>query len=571
MFILFMLIPALSGFSQTGTRVSAAAAELYTAWAEQLIGENRWPEALVVLERGGDFADVSSDISYLLALARFRENSPRGAVLEALRRGFEAQRWTKYSAAKARLLEAEVLVQLRNFSEALRVLSQAPEGVDAARLRLLALKGIPDWVEFRRAMTEALDRYPRESGPALIFLDYAKNTLPAENDQALITLVLQRLPYLLDAEPRLAYMAAPFVRDTAEARRLVQAYRALGNPDLASIPVSLNLGLIDEEQATEELFAVPKVTASGIWPGRALDKDLILSTWALLRNREGRDIFKRNLLGFSGVITEDADKDGYPETRTIYRDGTVQEYYWDADQDGLAELHITFAAGSGIRAEQVIYPENPSMAGQLGTGADGAFALPVSDKERSKVRVIWEHYPAVRSATLEDIVYIPRPGNFLYTPIRFTELTGGGGEPGLLYPQGEIQQIRLTRRTLVSFALTIQRPSTEFKDALEWIDMEHGVPRRAREFLHNRSEPVSETEFVRGQPKIQRLDLDLDSRMETVRHFTDGKAIELIESDWDGDGIFETGEQFFPDGSIIYSWDTDGDGIREYSETRQGN
>ncbi|GHV93436.1 hypothetical protein AGMMS50268_39390 [Spirochaetia bacterium] len=585
LFILFMLIPALSGFSQTGTRVSAAAAELYTAWAEQLIGENRWPEALVVLERGGDFADVSSDISYLLALARFHENSPRGAVLEALRRGLEARRWTKYSAAKARLLEAEVLVQLRNFSEALQVLSQAPVGVDAERLRLLALKGLSDRVEFRRVMAEALDRYPRESGPALIFLDYTKNTLPAENDQALITLVLQRLPYLLDAEPRLAYMAAPFVRDTAEARRLVQAYRALGKSDLASIPVSLNLGLIDEEQATEELFAVPRVAASDIWPGRALDKDLILSTWALLRNREGRALFKRNLLGFSGVITEDTDKDGFPETRTIYRDGAVQEYFWDPDQDGLTELHITFAAGNGILAEQVIYPEMPAMSGQLGTGepGSGAFALPISDKERTKIRIIWERYPAVRSATLEDIVYIPRPGGFLYTPIRFTELTGGGGEPGLLYPQGEMQQMRLTRRTLVSFALTIQRPSTEFKDALEWIDMENGVPRRAREFLHNRPEPVSVTEFVRGQPSIQRLDLDLDSRMETVRHFRNGasvdennpfsyeKIIDLVESDWDGDGIFETGEQFLPDGSIIYSWDTDGDGVREHSETRQGN
>jgi hypothetical protein len=45
----------------------------------------------------------------------------------------------------------------------------------------------------------------------------------------------------------------------------------------------------------------------------------------------------------------------------------------------------------------------------------------------------------------------------------------------------------------------------------------------------------------------------------------------LSESDWNGDGIFETGEQYLPDGSIIYSWDTNGDGIRDYSETRKKN
>jgi hypothetical protein len=594
--VVFLVIPVFSGYSQTGIGISTAAAELYTAWTEQLIGENCWPEALAVLERGGDFADVSSDISYLLALARFHENSPRGAVLEALRRAFEAQRWAKYSAARARLLEAEVLIQMRNFTGALRVLSQASEESAAVRLRLLALKGLSEWREFRKVMAEALDHYPRDPGPAIIFFDYAGNTLPAGDDQALLTLVLQRLPYLLEAEPRLTYMAAPFVADTAEARRLVQAYRALGNPDPASIPVSLNLGLIDDAQAVGELFGVSGGT------GRVLDKDLILSIWALLRSREGRDLFKRNLLGFSGVITEDTDKDGHPETRTVYRDGGVQEYYWDADQDGLSELFITFAAGNGIRAEQVIYPEAPKMLGQLGTGEPGGvFALPISDKERTKIRIIWERYPAVRSAALEGLVYIPRPGDFLYTPIRFTELTGGGGEPGLLYPQGEMQQMRLTRRTLISYALTIQRPSTEFKDALEWIDMDRGVPWRAREFLEGRPEPIAVTEFVRGKPSIQRLNLDLDSRMETVRHFklsgqagdwSSGdsaggaggeilapwdtypfayeKVIELIESDWDGDGIFETGEQFLPDGSIIYSWDIDGDGIREYTETRQG-
>jgi hypothetical protein len=69
--------------------------------------------------------------------------------------------------------------------------------------------------------------------------------------------------------------------------------------------------------------------------------------------------------------------------------------------------------------------------------------------------------------------------------------------------------------------------------------------------------------------------------METLRRFRDGKAgypedplayervIELSESDWNGDGIFETREEYLPDGSIIYSWDTDGDGIRDYSEKRE--
>ncbi|GHV53161.1 hypothetical protein AGMMS49579_11480 [Spirochaetia bacterium] len=539
--ILLMLIPAVAGWAQTGTGVSTAAAELYTAWAEQAINDGRWPEALAILERGGDFADVSSDISFLLAKARYHENSPSGAVLEALRRGIEAGRWTKYSAAEARLLEAEILIRLRNFTGALTVLSKTPVGVDTERLRLLALKGFPDKAEFRRVMAETLDRYPRDPRPVEILFAYASAKNPEENDLDLISLALQRLPYLLEADPHLAYMAAPFIRDTENARRLVQGYRAFGNPDSASIPVSLNLGLIDDAQAIEELFA-----SFGSPADRVINKDLILSVWGLLRNREGRDLFKRNLMGFSGVIMEDADRDGYPETRTNYGDGAIQEYFRDADQDGLAELHINFAAGLPFRAEQVIDAEPTAEA------ADRSSPL--------KVYIDWEQYPAVLRAELEKVTYIPRPGEFRYTPVRFSELTGGDGEPGLRYPEGNVQQSRLSRRTLVSFALQIQRPSTEFKGAVEWIDMEKGIPWRAIEYLEGR--PVAVTEFVRGQPSIQRLDLDLDSRMETIRHFRSDGSIESIENDWDGDGIFETREQFFSDGSIIYSWDI---------ETGQGN
>jgi hypothetical protein len=79
------------------------------------------------------------------------------------------------------------------------------------------------------------------------------------------------------------------------------------------------------------------------------------------------------------------------------------------------------------------------------------------------------------------------------------------------------------------------------------------------------------------------MDLDLDGRMETIRRFREGKAadeadplgyeqiLELVETDRDRDGLYEIGEQFLPDGTIIYSWDTNGDGIRDFSEKRKGN
>jgi hypothetical protein len=82
---------------------------------------------------------------------------------------------------------------------------------------------------------------------------------------------------------------------------------------------------------------------------------------------------------------------------------------------------------------------------------------------------------------------------------------------------------------------------------------------------------------------LRRLDLDLDGRMETLRRFRAEpfpsagedsargpfkyRAIpETSESDWDGDGIYETGEEYLIDGRTARSWDMNRDGIREYTE-----
>jgi hypothetical protein len=580
-------------------RGDPAVAERYFLWADQAAAEGRWPEALAALERAADFADVSSDLSYLLALARshaleaeggfIQSFSPRPhqgtrpnnrrTVLEAVERALEADRWGRYSPAKARLLEAEQFAALRNYAAALASLEGVPDCADAAALRLAALKGLcggeppengagaPPSAEFRRRMTEALDRHPRDPRLLRIFFDYARTRNPEPEDQPVMELALRRLPFLLETDPELAWMAAPFIRDTEEARRLIAAYRAGGygpagnrnfRPNPRSITAALNLGLIGDEEAVEEFFAPPSAAS-------CLDKDLIIAVAGLLRSEAGRKRFTEKLLAFSGLIAADDDRDGYPDSLVLYRDGVIREYCHDADQDGIAELVVSFDSGGVPQwAEQAMAAERTSAP---------------QDGNRPIALILWERYPSVLRAELEGSVYIPRPGDFQFAPFRFIELAGGGGYSGLPFPERESRFPRLTERTLVSFSVTVQRPGVEFEGALEWIDLDKGVPLRAVEILNGR--PVSITEFEQGRPALRRLDLDLDGRMETVRRFRPLEhggenplryqpIVESSESDWDGDGVYETAETFREDGSVVYSWDMDGDGIREYSEVKAG-
>ncbi|MDR1446058.1 MAG: hypothetical protein LBI90_04070 [Treponema sp.] len=539
-----------------------ASADLYVQWAERTIAAGRWSEALPGLEKSADYRDVSSDLSYLLALARNHEGLPKGAVLEALGWAREAGRWMRYTRSDCGLLEAEVLIGVKNYAGALNLLRENMQDNDTLVLTLLALKGIPDIRSFYNVLAQTLSRYPRDPRPVHIFFDYLHEDFislrpPEANELSLAVLALRRLPYLLEADPELAWLAAPFIRDSAEARRLVEAYRAKGNPSRESIPASLNLGIIDDFTAVDELFAVRNGE-------RSVSHALLDAVWRFLRSSEGREYYRRNLLKFSGVITLDKDRDGRPESQARYLNGMLQSFAQDVDQDGLNELEVSFEAGD--------FPASASVSAP-GTGV---FALPRSREERRKFTVYWEKYPAVLRTECNAEIYIPGPGEFLYRPFRFVDLPGGPS--GLLYPLPEEDYSPLTRRTLVSSAIEIRRPSAEFGGAEERIKLEGSIALNSAEYLDGRK--VSETQYSRGRPVQERLDLDLDGRMETLRRFKQEIAgeeglrddrfpwdlpaiIEYTESDWDGDGIYESAEEYLPGGTAVPSWDLDGDGRRE--------
>jgi hypothetical protein len=527
-----------------------AVAERYVQWVRNAIDGDQWALAEEALERAADYADVSSDLSYLLALVRTHERRPRWTVLEALHSALAFNRWNFYSREEARLLEAETLIAIRSFGEALDSLQTAGESNRALCLRALACRGLRDSRGFLQTIKAGLDRYPRSPEPVRILFAYASDRIPSAGERELVSLCLRRLPVLLEEDPELAFLAVPFIRDTEEARRLVSSYRANGGANPAALPAALNLGIIGEDQAVAELFRES-----------SLDKALLETIWGLLRDNEDRLNFARALSAFDGFITGDIDRDGCFESRTGYRGGSLISYSFDADQDLLPELEVFFSNGLPVRAE-------------LAAGDPGM--------DRSVVFLEWEQYPAVLQAELGEVKYIPRPEDFFFNPLEFRDLLGSA----LLYPE-RVFIPRLSQRTLVSFAFTIERPGREIPGSVERIEMKAGVPQRSREYVRNRL--VSDTEYLLGQPVFQRIDMDMDGRLETVRRFnhrefppedpigitgdmTRGIAqryagnLVSSESDWDGDGVYEYGESYMED-LVIRSWDMDKDGIREYTET----
>lgn len=540
-------------------RGDAAIAEKYLEWAEEAIAEDRWHQAQAALERAVDFADSSSDIYFLLALARSHENESRRLVLQSLQRAIGIGQWRYYTEAQARLLEVDQLIALRQYSSALNALTVyktiAGETADGALLRLAALKGLvisggprplsvtlPFQAEFRRRMLETIDRYPRDPRPLRILFDYALRCEPDQDDITLVDIVLRRLPFLLEADPELAWMAASFIGDVGEARRLVAAYRAGSlrprsngfTPNPASLVPALNLGLLEDNDAADELFAEP-----------VLERELIINVGNLLRDEEGRNYFAQKLHSYSGAITENENSDDYPESRAVYRQGSLQEYYYDGDQDGITDLYIAFNAGVPHQAELT--------------------ALPLRGIGRVQVLITWERYPFIQRVVFGTETYLPSPGGFPFVPVNFEELGASGSYAGLLFPRRSPGSQEINRRMLASNAVSVRRPSAEFEGGIEQIFFDKGVPARVEVSLNNAI--VSVTEYEDGHPVIRRVDMDLDGRMETIQRFDQG-VLQSSESDWYGNGLFGSGEMYREDGSVVYSWDLDGDGKHEYFEIR---
>ena len=515
-FLVFLLFwAALPSYPQSDlfpAARDAAVAGRYAQWAKTAIDEGRWKEALAALERASDFADVSSDISYLLALARSHEDIPRAAVLEALNMAFSTDNWVLCREEDARLLRIENLIAIRAYQEALSELSRVSKGPKEATLTLRILAASRP-ADFRSFMKETLDRYPRECEPVRLFLAFLKNmdaagTNPGSEDLELLEFIIRRLPLLTPDDAELAWMAAPFIRDTEEAKRLVMAYRAANVPRVESLPAALKLGVISEETALEELFA-PAALPLGI--------ALLEEVWALLRREELRAQFRRNLSVYSGVLIEDADRDGIPETYAEYFEGMLTKSTYNKVQDGISELTVFFEAGVAQRALALIPPEG---------GASGV-------SSRKEARVQWERYPAVLEVELEGAVFIPRPLDLHFSPVLFTELWGSG----LLFPRRDAISPPLTRRALVSQSLRVERPSLEFRGGIEVVELNQGIPVRAREYVGDMM--VSETDFLRGRPLFQRVDLDFDGRMETARRFSRNYRDMEIEELWDYDREFD--------------------------------
>jgi len=539
-----------------------AIAYRYRAYAIEAAEAGRWQDAEAILSGAVDYAGEVSDLSYLLALARLKLGRPVGSALEAVRRGLLVSRWDLYSVEKARLLEAECLIRVRAFGDALRSLGSAGYGAEVDYLSLLALRGQSDMHAYRSLMAAALANHPRDTRfPALLFKDAAKGP-PSGEVLRLVDSALKGLYFLAETDPSLVLSAQAFLRDTEERKRLVASYRATPAPDPLSIPIAIELGLLDELEGIEELFS-----------GSLISLSLLGSIHSTLRSEDSRSFFGVRANSFSGSILEDRDDDGWIESSAVYASGRLESYAHDADQDGIPELELVFSRDLPVRGSLVFEisgytGENLSGVGGHSTDSGSLPSRPVDAGGPERLHLEWERYPYLERAESGSTMYYFGPASFPYSPVQLIPLYSGLPAATPRFPVPDFVSPRMTERSLVSFALALERKGKFAADSVERIQFSKGTPWKAVE--RSGGHIIAETDYRNGHPLERRLDLDADGHFETLQRFTaSDPEPDESETDLDGDGIVEYRERLLEDGRMERSWDHDSDGTWDRVETAE--
>jgi len=489
------------------------------AQAQALYQAQDFEAAKRLLDISLEFRPDFSESLFLYARILLREQETTIQGMDALRRAIQNGSWSLTDPELAVAELGEAYVRTGGFESA-RLLLGTLSGKrrEDPRLTLIlarSLLGLKDRTAAERLLAEALRRFP---GQASFYLLYAE-VLRAGGRTAAARETLQRGQRQIPAAAELLLAQARLEEEGETRLFLLEEYFKRGGRD----PGAANLALMADAGQPERYLDV-FLQLGGERQVDALDqlRELI----SPLDNPFSR--LSALIAAYSGERIVDEDRDGFYEEKYWYREGALERWRLDGDQDGLAEIEVLFQGEAPLSLEA--------------RGGEG---------DRLSFR--YSRYPFLEKAafkhgeTRREYSLLPYKLELpLLAPPSFYAIRGSGGVP-----------VRLPklRRSL--------RPGLKLPAELEIQKLSY----RAEEYLPSSDRPLRTYALLEGQTTRLEEDLNLDGKVEhTVAY--DGGRPAAGGRDLNGDGRFEVAEEYKEGALARSAWDEDGDGKAEYVELK---
>lgn len=507
-----------------------SASRAYFDRAREAAGAGRVTEARSLLLSARAFAPAESDALYLEALLGLGLGLPRFEAEAMLKTAIAANGFSTFSMDEARRLLARVLYETKRYDEALATLPGTGFDPEGDWIRAACLRFAGDRGNFLAALAKGMDRHPFDPRFGRLYVDSGGfPTAPASAlEREVGERVLARLPSWSLVDPELPALVSLPGRE-ADALAALRAYRAAGGRSGATSVLAVRSGLVSAPRAAAEVL-------SG---GSAYRRDVEALVEAS-RDAEEREAIASLLLAWSGELLADANGDGIPEARAVYRNGTAVRFELDLDQDGRAELAVQLTEGAPVKGEATLSDETVHVAYGAWPGV---------------AELAWESGGEARR-------YWFAPGALSLPLLSFDEIPSAGSRPFRLVRRSAVAVP--TERAAASLAFAASRVDLR---STESYDIEAGVP--ANSFRTDARGVKAVVHRERGAISVELLDFDGDGIYEGRRTWLVDDAElarstpRLLEVDLDGDGRPDYRETYLPISSR--EWDYDGDGLYDAS------
>lgn len=518
--------------SAQATQNQAIALE-YARQALDLLQEELSAEAYLLAGRGLGFDDASSDLHYLRAVSAAHRQSETGAVREHLERALALDSWRLIDAQDGIRSLLSLLLRTGDVTAAEElfpslVLRRAVDHRLAAQI--LRLSG--DFPQADAAFTRGRRLYPHDPGLFRYGLSLDRSADPEER---------RWIDRHASEDPDYLAALLDFILvspSAAERRELLERYFAAGGE--------------------HPMAYAAAVEAAGGNPGSALsrfidaeaylDRSALQLVYRVVAGSPEAERLAASLGSVSGTVVEDANRDGFFESRMVLRDGELVGWEIDRETDGTIEWLLDFADGVPVRAEHTVAGES--------------------------YRVLFFDYPEASAVTFLNL-----PGNPTYHLMPAS--TDYTVVPPASVRNTDTLELLVTLR--IDDSPSILAPTRVARSSY-LVDFQGEEGSQSARVLVDGTEPVRRFEDSTGNGRIDRVldyeggvlvagvaDPDEDGYFEVTEQYQDGELVLLLVDEND-DFVVEYTEA--PGSELlgtpaVYSWDLDEDGLVDMQEIVQ--
>ncbi len=480
-------------------------------------------EAVELTNEALEYSPANSDALYFRALCGLSLKEPFAQIGFLLENALSTNQFFYYSREDALVLYCSYLVRVRNYDDALRLLSGLRHSAvrDALEAEALRLSGNPE--KARQALLSLIGRYPSEAARCLPWLLSLDQETRSALDAQLVSELFRLLPGIKERSLEFLAALAPFAATLEDSRLLLREFRAMGGKSANATIASLKWGLITDNDAIAELF-------SGAYP---LFSVVVRELFDNLGSEQSRQSFLQAFLSFSGSIASDENHDGLADFSITYEMGQAQSAILDENQDDRAEGRLLFADGVPLSGSLL----SPSLDVEFKYG-------------------IWPYIDAVSYTDASaQKNYSVKPASLAYRIIDMTILGRWKGRPAILYEHAAIPPL-LEQQALANAVHVDEKKAGKRQS----VDLAEGLP--VQSWYSLQSGLSATVVYANGMAHYEQLDLNNDGRYEGRKTWvldSSGESIpRIIEIDANADGIYEYSESLAA--PFEKNWDLDDNG-----------